>query len=69
MTAAAACVRFSVDCNSFSDLQANPRLFITAQAVLRSYETSRLYRELKMRGAIIKDKQLILLPGEKVRSG
>ena len=28
----------------------------------RSYETSKLYRDLKLRGAIIKDKQLQILP-------
>ena len=32
----------------------------------RAYETSRLYRDLKLRGAIIKDKELILLPNEQV---
>jgi hypothetical protein len=33
------------------------------QAVYRSYETTKLYRDLKLRGAIIKDKSLIMLPG------
>ena len=37
-------------------------------SVYRSYDTSRLYRELKLRGAIIKQKALRLLPGEKVYS-
>jgi len=32
----------------------------------RAYETSRLYRELKLRGAIVKDKTLILLPREQI---
>jgi hypothetical protein len=32
----------------------------------RAYETSRLYRDLKLRGAIIKEKELILLPNEQV---
>lgn len=32
----------------------------------RAYETTKLYRDLKLRGAIIKDKQLILLPNEQV---
>jgi Bardet-Biedl syndrome 5 protein len=32
----------------------------------RSYETSKLYRDLKLRGAIIKDKALIMLPDEDV---
>ncbi len=33
-----------------------------------AYETSKLYRDLKLRGAIIKDKELILLPNEQVYS-
>lgn len=37
------------------------------QEVLRLYETSRLYRELKLRAAIIRDKALLLLPKEQVR--
>ena len=32
------------------------------QAVYRAYDTSRLYRDLKLRGAIIKNKALTLLP-------
>ena len=32
----------------------------------RAYETTKLYRDLKLRGAIIKDKQLTLLPQEQV---
>lgn len=43
------------------------------QFLRRAYETTRLYRELKMRGAIINDDQLKLLPLEeqynKVRPG
>lgn len=34
----------------------------------RSYETTKLYRDLKLRGAIIRDKQLIILPDEHVYS-
>merc|ERR1711988_1580956 len=44
----------------------SPRLFTTVQAVYRSYDTTKLYRDLKLRGAIIKEKQLILLPHEQV---
>ena len=44
----------------------SPRLFTTAQAVYRSYETTRMYRDLKLRGALLRNKQLILLPLEKV---
>eukprot|EP00960_Hanusia_phi_P051957 761140-Hanusia_phi.AAC.2 len=44
----------------------SPRLFTTVQAVFRAYDTSKLYRDLKLRGAVIKDKELILLPEEKI---
>lgn len=47
-------------------VKASPRLFTTVQAVYRAYETTKLYRDLKLRGAIIKDKQLMLLPHEQV---
>jgi hypothetical protein len=51
----------------FTSLVKNsPRLFTTVQAVYRAYETTKLYRDLKLRGAIIKDKSLILLPDEDV---
>jgi len=44
----------------------NPNLFHSFQSVIRSYETTKLYRDLKLRCAIIQDKQLQLLPNEKV---
>ncbi len=44
----------------------SPRLFTTIQSVHRAYETSRLYRDLKLRGSIIRDNQLVLLPMEQV---
>jgi len=44
----------------------SPRLFTTVQAVYRAYDTSRLFRDLKLRGAIIKDKGLIMLPNEQL---
>lgn len=47
-------------------MKSSPRLFTTVQAVCRAYETSKLYRDLKLRGAIIKDKHLIVLPDEEV---
>merc|ERR1719272_114148 len=46
----------------------SPRLFTTVQAVVRAYETTKMYRELKLRAAIIREKQLILLPEEQVYS-
>uniref|UniRef100_A0A671Q2R2 Bardet-Biedl syndrome 5 protein homolog n=1 Tax=Sinocyclocheilus anshuiensis TaxID=1608454 RepID=A0A671Q2R2_9TELE len=39
----------------------SPRLFTSVIAVHRAYETSRMYRDLKLRGALIQNKQLRLL--------
>lgn len=51
----------------FTSLVKNsPRLFTTVQAVMRAYETSNMYRELKLRGSILKDGEVMLLPLEKV---
>ncbi len=47
-------------------IKKSPRLFTTVQSVFRAYETSKLYRDLKLRGAIMKDKDLILLPDEQI---
>jgi len=49
-----------------SPVKQNPRMFASFQAVLRSYETTKLYRDLRLRSAIIQDKQLVLLANEKV---
>jgi Bardet-Biedl syndrome 5 protein len=49
-----------------SPIKQNPRLFASFQQVLRSYETTKLYRDLRLRSAIIQDKQLIMLKNEKV---
>lgn len=51
----------------FTSLVKNsPRLFTTVQAVLRAYETSRMYRDLKLRGSILLNGELILLPQEQI---
>lgn len=51
----------------FTSLVKNsPRLFTTVQAVFKSYETTKLYRDLKLRGAIIQNKQLMMLPDEDI---
>ena len=42
------------------------RLFSTVQSVFRAYDTSKMYRELKLRGAVMKDKELVVLPQERV---
>lgn len=47
-------------------VQTTPKLFTTVQAIHRAYETTKLYRDLKLRGAIIKNKELILLPQEQI---
>jgi Bardet-Biedl syndrome 5 protein len=49
-------------------VKASPRLFATAQAVHKAYETSRAYRTLRLRGAIIRpeDRAVVLLPRERV---
>ena len=44
----------------------SPRLFSTVQAVYRSYQTSCKYREVKLRGALLDNKQLALLPLEQM---
>ena len=43
----------------------SPRMFVTVQSVIRAYQSSRMYRELKIRGTFMTPaKQLILLPDE-----
>eukprot|EP01083_Nonionella_stella_P191643 709174_1 len=49
-----------------SIIHRSPRLFTTIQTVLRAFDTSKLYRELRLRGAILKDKALITLPDEQI---
>ena len=44
----------------------SPRLFTTVQAVHKAYESSKLYRDLKLRGSIIHEGELILLPHEEI---
>jgi len=43
-----------------------PRLFTSVLAVHRAYETSKMYRDLKLRGALINNGSLRLLPLEEV---
>lgn len=51
----------------FTSLVRNsPRLFTTIQAVFKAYESTKLYRDLKLRGAIIQNKELCLLPLEEI---
>ncbi|KAM6174864.1 BBSome complex member BBS5 [Erethizon dorsatum] len=44
----------------------SPRLFTSVIAVHRAYETSKMYRDFKLRSALIRNKQLRLLPQEHV---
>ena len=44
----------------------SPRLFATVMAVHRAYETSKMYRELRLRGALLVNKELKLLPQEQL---
>lgn len=51
----------------FTSLVKNsPRLFVTVQSVYKSYDSTKLYRDLKLRGAIIRDKELVMLPNEQI---
>jgi Bardet-Biedl syndrome 5 protein len=45
-------------------IENSPRLFTSFQATIRSYDTTKLFRDFKIRAAIIQDKELILLPQE-----
>lgn len=43
-------------------------LFATVMAVFKAYDASRLYRDMKLRGALIQEKELKLLPAEQTYS-
>lgn len=43
-----------------------PRLFTSVIGVYKAYATSKVYRELKLRSAILQDKQLKILPKEQI---
>jgi Bardet-Biedl syndrome 5 protein len=45
-----------------------PRLFSTVQSLYNAFDTSRLFRDIKLRGGIMRDKALIMLPGERIIS-
>eukprot|EP00516_Mucochytrium_quahogii_P001764 CAMPEP_0203759718 /NCGR_PEP_ID=MMETSP0098-20131031/12852_1 /ASSEMBLY_ACC=CAM_ASM_000208 /TAXON_ID=96639 /ORGANISM=" , Strain NY0313808BC1" /LENGTH=360 /DNA_ID=CAMNT_0050652871 /DNA_START=172 /DNA_END=1250 /DNA_ORIENTATION=+ len=47
-------------------VNSSPRIYTTVLAVERAYNSSRLYRELKLRGALIKNHKLKTLPGEEI---
>jgi len=50
------------------DSNSGPSMFHTIQGVFREYDVTRLYRELKLRGNILHDKQLKLLNEEHIYS-
>eukprot|EP00919_Chromeraceae_sp_WS-2016_P075203 GHVR01177891.1.p1 GENE.GHVR01177891.1~~GHVR01177891.1.p1 ORF type:complete len:228 (+),score=26.88 GHVR01177891.1:34-684(+) len=47
-------------------VKGSPRLFTTLRSVHRAYLSSKLYRDLKLRGAIISNHNLIQLPQEEL---
>ncbi|XP_041365484.1 Bardet-Biedl syndrome 5 protein-like [Gigantopelta aegis] len=47
-------------------ISGTPRLFTSIISVHRAYETSKLYRDLKLRGALVHNKNLRLLPLEEI---
>eukprot|EP00040_Diaphanoeca_grandis_P010590 m.54290 g.54290 ORF g.54290 m.54290 type:complete len:388 (-) comp21886_c0_seq1:28-1191(-) len=47
-------------------VQGSPRMFTTIQAVFKAYDSSRLYRECRIRSCISRDFNLDLLPGEEM---
>jgi len=49
-------------------VSATMKLFTTIMSVYRAYDGSRLYRDLKLRGALIQDRELKLLPTEQTYS-
>jgi Bardet-Biedl syndrome 5 protein len=49
-------------------IQDSPRLFTTVGAVWKAYDSSRLYRDLKLRCAIIRDGELMLVPKEQINN-
>jgi Bardet-Biedl syndrome 5 protein len=44
------------------------RIFSSFQTTLRSFDSTKLYRDYKIRGAIIRERELIFLPQERVAS-
>ena len=47
-------------------IENSPRLFTSFQGTLKSYDSTKLFRDFKIRGAIIQDKELIPLPSEQI---
>lgn len=54
----------------FTNIDANntPSMFNTVQTVFQEYDNSRMFRELRLRGHVLKDKELLVLPGERICS-
>jgi Bardet-Biedl syndrome 5 protein len=47
-------------------IENSPRLFTSFQSTLRSYDSTKLFRDFKVRGAIVQEKELIALPSEQI---
>jgi hypothetical protein len=50
------------------DANNTPSMFNTVQTVFQEYDNSRMFRELRLRGHVLKDKELLVLPGERICS-
>lgn len=50
----------------FTDFGDNPKHFSNVFEIYKIYQATSLYRELKLRGAILTDGQLNILPEEKI---
>lgn len=58
--------RFEFVFNAINSSSLSPELFKIFNLIYKAYDTSRLYRDIKIKGFLTQDKQLITLPGEKV---
>jgi Bardet-Biedl syndrome 5 protein len=56
--------RYEFIFNSISDN--SPNLFSSFQSIFNSYDKSRMYRDIKMKGFLTNDKNIITLTGEKI---
>jgi Bardet-Biedl syndrome 5 protein len=50
----------------FNALTNTPQMFTSFQAIYRAYDSSRLYRDMKIKGFLTQDKNLMTLPQEKI---
>ncbi|PRP87192.1 bardet-Biedl syndrome 5 protein [Planoprotostelium fungivorum] len=60
------CAKHEDNTANLNFLCSNPTIKVILYEALHDYEKTRLFRDLKLRGAIIRDKEPVLLPGEHV---